>query len=238
MRSKNVLLTVAKRPAPGQTKTRLTPPLAPAQAAALYEHFLLDTLELMRRTPDVDRLIAYLPETEQDYFSNLAPDLGLILQEGDDLGARLDNAIQSRLREGYERVVVMDSDSPTLPAAYLVEAFAALQQDADVALGPCDDGGYYLIGLKAPAPRLLREVEMSTPNVVNETLALAAEENLRVHQLPVWYDIDDATTLTRLAHELAELPLEIAHHTRQFLNATPEVLATLPVEKPTEHGHR
>ena len=59
---KNALLTVAKRPAPGRTKTRLTPPLSPDQAAALYECFLLDTLEMMRRVPNTQPIIAYLPQ--------------------------------------------------------------------------------------------------------------------------------------------------------------------------------
>ncbi len=224
MKPKNALLTVAKRPAPGQTKTRLTPPLTPAQAAALYEQFLLDTLALIRRTPDVHRLIAYLPATEEAYFTDLAPDFALILQDGADLGARLDHAIQSHLRAGYEKVVIMDSDSPTLPVASLTEAFSALTDDIDVTLGPCEDGGYYLIGLKAPAPRLLREVRMSTADVVADTLTLAKEEGLRVHLLPTWYDIDDAVTLARLVRELANLPQEIAKHTRHFLATNVAIL--------------
>lgn len=227
MTPKNALLTVAKRPAPGRTKTRLTPPLTPVQASALYEHFLCDTLELMRNTPDVQRLIAYLPPEEQAYFTTLAPDFAFVLQEGDDLGARLDNAIQHHLGLGYEKTVIMDSDSPTLPVRCLAEAFSALTDDVDVTLGPCDDGGYYLIGTKAPVPRLLREVEMSTPNVVADTLAIAKEEGLRVHLLPTWYDIDDAATLQRLINELRDLPPEAAQHTRQFLQENPAIVDLL-----------
>jgi len=92
-----------------------------------------------------------------------------------------------------------------------------LCHDDDVVIGPCDDGGYYLIGFKRPAPRLLREVQMSTPNVVRDTLALAAEEGRRVHLLPAWYDVDDATSLARLQAELAHLPETVAAHTRSFL---------------------
>lgn len=95
-------------------------------------------------------------------------------------------------------------------------AFTALQA-ADVVLGPCDDGGYYLAGLKRLAPRLLREVQMSTPNVVRDTLALAAEAGLIVSQLPTWYDVDTAAELDRLCAELGTLPANRAKHTRAFL---------------------
>lgn len=213
------LLTMAKHPAPGQTKTRLTPPLSPDQAAGLYESFLRDTLDLMRRVPAVQPVIAYLPASTEAYFAELAPDFELFLQRGDDLGARLDNAFQHYLGLGYERVVIMNSDSPTLPLVYLLAAFEALTGEVDVTLGPCDDGGYYLIGLKRPAPRLLREVQMSTPNVMADTLALAAKEELMVKRLPAWYDVDDAISLDRLAAELAAAPVDIARHTRRFLAA-------------------
>ena len=183
----NALLVVAKRPAPGRTKTRLTPPLSPVQAAALYECFLRDTLDLVRRLSGVAPAIAYLPAEERAYFEALAPDFELVLQEGADLGERLDSALTRLLMVGYQHVAIMNSDGPTLPLACLTGAFDALAGGADVVLGPCDDGGYYLIGLKQPAPRLLREVRMSTPDVLADTLVIAAEEGLTVELLPTWY---------------------------------------------------
>jgi len=222
MTIKNILIVVAKRPAPGQTKTRLVPALSPQQAAALFECFLLDTLALMRKAPGVQCEIAYLPEQERAYFAGLAPDFGLHLQQGAGLGARLDEALQYYLDTGGRGVVIMDSDSPSLPVACLVEAFAALDGGADVVLGPCEDGGYYLIGLKRPAPHLLLDVHMSTPAVTQETLALAAVEGLKVSLLPTWYDVDEIASLRRLASELEQAPPEIAPHTRAFL-AAPEI---------------
>jgi rSAM/selenodomain-associated transferase 1 len=223
----NALLVVAKRPAPGRTKTRLVPPLSMEQAAALYECFLQDTLDLMRQIPDVQPVVAYLPAEAEAYFAKLAPDFEHILQKGPDLGVRLDNALTCYLRRGYRRVVIMNSDSPTLPPSCLTAAFEALAGGGDVVLGPCDDGGYYLIGIKRPTPRLLREVRMSTPNVTTDTLNLAAEEGLRVELLPVWYDVDDATSLTRLVAELAEAPPDVARHTRAFLEQQRELLISL-----------
>jgi uncharacterized protein len=216
---KNALLVVAKRPAPGQTKTRLTPPLTPEQAATLYECFLLDTLDLVRRVPGVQPVIAYLPAETQAYFAGMAPDFEHLPQAGPDLGARLDNALTEYLRRGYQHVAIMNSDGPTLPLTNLVLAFGSLEDGADVVLGPADDGGYYLIGLRQPAPRLLRKVRMSTPHVTADTLAMAKEEGLKVALLPAWYDVDDVESLARLQDELGGAPPHVAPRTRALLIA-------------------
>jgi len=212
----NALIVVAKRPAPGRTKTRLSPPLTPELASALYECFLRDTLDQMRLVQDAHHVIAYLDEP--DYFQRLAPDFELIPQNGHDLGERLDNALTLYLSRGCEHAVIMDSDSPTLPSDYLSQAFNVLSDGADVVLGPCDDGGYYLIGIKKPTPRLLREVQMSTPTVADDTIALAKEEELNLVALPVWYDVDDVRSLSRLIKEINNHHPATAQHTRQFLS--------------------
>jgi glycosyltransferase A (GT-A) superfamily protein (DUF2064 family) len=118
---------------------------------------------------------------------------------------------------GEASVAVIGSDSPDLPAAYLREAFVRLGAGADVVLGPADDGGYYLIGLRARQPRLLREVPMSTPSVLADTLALARELGLRVELLPPWYDVDTAADLRQLAGRLRCAPAGVAPRTRAFL---------------------
>jgi uncharacterized protein len=211
----NALIVVAKRPTPGRAKTRLSPPLTPELASALYESFLFDTLDQMRQVADSHHVIAYLDE--RDYFKRVAPDFELIPQEGHNLGERLDHALTSYLSRGYQRAVIMDSDSPTLPPDYLSQAFKVLSDGADVVLGPCDDGGYYLIGIKRPAPRLLREVHMSTPTVAAETIALAKEEGLNLVTLPTWYDVDDVGSLARLIKEIGRLESSAPLHTRRFL---------------------
>jgi rSAM/selenodomain-associated transferase 1 len=213
--NKNALIVVAKRPTPGKTKTRLSPPLTPELASALYECFLFDTLDQMRQVDEAQRVLAYLDEP--DYFHLIAPDFELIPQEGHDLGSRLDNALTHYLSLGSECVIIMDSDSPTLPSAYLTQGFRILSDGADVVLGPCDDGGYYLIGIKQPTPRLLREVHMSTPTVAAETMALAKEEGLNLVTLPAWYDVDDVMSLSRLMEEVEKNSLNMAIHTRRFL---------------------
>lgn len=220
---KRALMVVAKQPAPGQTKTRLTPALTGEQASALYECFLLDTLDIIRTACaqlDITPIIAYLPQEGEGYFRQIAPDFELLLQEGSDLSERLHHATTRCLTQGYDRAVIMDSDSPSLPAAHLVEAFAAVDA-ADVSLGACEDGGYYLIGLRKPAPSLFLTVTMSTDHVTADTLERAAQAGLSVHLLPVHYDIDYVSDLKRLTEELSQLPDQIAAHTRAFLKTNP-----------------
>jgi hypothetical protein len=185
-------------------------------AAALYECFLRDTLEIMRQVGNVQRAIVYLPHDADDYFRQLAPDMTLTRQQGTTLGERLDLLLTDALANGAGRAVVMDSDSPTLPAAYVDEAFDKLDE-VDVVLGPCRDGGYYLIGVKQPQPRLLREVEMSTPYVLRDTLALAARLGVSTSLLPEWYDVDTVAELEHLAAEVLHLNHGAAMHTRRQL---------------------
>jgi rSAM/selenodomain-associated transferase 1 len=215
------LVVVAKRPEPGKTKTRLTPPLTPEQAVQLYEAFLRDTLALIQHETlrDVHPFIAYLPQGEEAYFHKLAPGVGLLPQIGDDLSERLDNALTHCLNSGFRQAVIMDSDSPTLPVDLMAQAFTALER-SDVVIGPCDDGGYYLIGIKRPAPCLFRQVKMSTASVMQDTLARAAEEQLTVAQLPAWYDVDTYAEFQRLQRELAFISAERASHTRAAVART------------------
>lgn len=216
----DTLLVVAKQPAPGQTKTRLCPPLTHDQAAELYDCFLRDTLSIMRAVSDVRCVIGYLPEGAQEYFRQLAPDMELCPQRGASLGERLDHLLTEALLGGSRRAVVMDSDSPTLPTAYLQQAFEDLA-NADVVLGPTRDGGYYLIGVKQPQPRLLREVQMSTPRVLADTVALAEASGLTVSLLPAWYDVDTIEELCRLDGEMAGLSMNgSAVATRRWLSQT------------------
>lgn len=219
--TQRALMVVAKQPAPGQTKTRLTPPLSGEQASALYECFLKDTVEVIRaarRLIAFDPIITYLPAGAEGYFTALAPEFALLLQQGADLSERLNHATTHCLSNGYDQAVIMDSDSPTLPAECLAGAFTALDKaEVDVSFGRCDDGGYYLIGLKRPAPPLFLTVTMSTPNVAADTLDRARDAKLNVELLPTWFDIDYADDLKRLIADLRTLPDHIAPHTRAFL---------------------
>ncbi|MBN1401798.1 MAG: TIGR04282 family arsenosugar biosynthesis glycosyltransferase [Anaerolineae bacterium] len=216
---KRALIVVAKVPSPGQTKTRLCPALTAQEAVELYRAFLLDTLHLMQQVQEADHVIAYLPEDAEPYFRTIAPQGFLsVPQRGEDLGQRLSHVLASYLADGYDQAVVMNSDGPTLPASYLMEAFRRLDQpEIDVVLGPSDDGGYYLIGLKRACSALF-EVTMSTPTVLDDTLERAHLSGLAAACLPPWYDVDVHEDLARLIAELDSLPEAVARFTRRFLS--------------------
>jgi hypothetical protein len=221
--SGKALLVMAKRPSPARTKTRLAAILGSTEAAELYACFLLDILALARSIPGISPFVAHAPPDDgtEAYFRHLAPDFGVIPQLGDTLGERLDMVMSSCFQNGFGQVVAMNSDSPTLPAEYLMDAFSRLDDPAtDVVLGPCDDGGYYLIGWKRPHPRLVQDVPMSTDHVLDDTIAIAEEEKLRLSLLPTWYDVDEITELERVRQDLLANP-DIARHTRDFLSQKP-----------------
>lgn len=211
------LIVVAKKPAPGSTKTRLCPPFTPEAAAEFYRCLMRDTLDLAGRFQAADHILAFTPPQALKYFRDLAPNgFRLIPQKGAHLGERLSNALAHELEQGYRKAVIMNSDGPTLPLDYLAEAFAGLDY-ADVTLGMGHDGGYYLIGLKQHDPELFQNIAWSTQRVIPQTLEVCRRLKLKVHPLPVWYDVDVAADLKRLRRDLAENPAS-ASHTSAFLN--------------------
>ena len=220
--SKKALLVMAKRPFPGRTKTRMVPALSAQEAAELYACFLADVLALVRSLVGITPFIAYAPadEATERYFQALAPDFRLIPQLGATLGDRLDGVLSHCLANGFTQVAAMNSDSPTLPTAFLAEAFTQLDNpDVDITLGPCEDGGYYLIGWKKVQSALVRDVQMSTTHVLQDTLAIAEKEKLRVALLPTWYDVDELPELERLKLEL-QCKQAIAPATYQFFKGS------------------
>jgi len=210
---------MAKAPEPGRVKTRLCPPLAVDEAAALYRAFLLDKVEQVRGLGDLSRVIAYAPAGGRPFFEEIAPDFALIPQCDGDLGQRLAEVFRQLLARGGVGALVVDSDTPTLPKAFLCRAIDAVtSSDGDLVLGPSEDGGYYLIGLRAPQPELFEQMPWSTPRLLSETVARAARLGLRVAWLPPWFDVDSGSDLARLETSFAGLDGAVARHTRRALD--------------------
>jgi uncharacterized protein len=191
---------MAKVPIAGAVKTRLCPPLRPNEAATLARCFLQDRVDQLAALPLGEPMVAFTPPGQAAAVRSLVPPkVRLIPQAGEDLGARLDRVLTDLLAEGYAGAIAVDADSPTLPSAYLEAACCHLQEGrADVVIGPSEDGGYYLIGLRQPAPALFRTMAWSTPAVLPETLARVGEARLRLHLLPAWFDVDRGADLERL----------------------------------------
>jgi rSAM/selenodomain-associated transferase 1 len=188
---KRLLVVMAKDPVPGQVKTRLQPRLSPADAADLYLCFLEDRLRDVASLPDIDRAVAFAPESAAHRFASLAPEGFLLFpQRGRDLGEKLNSLFSTTLALGYEAVVITDSDSPDLPRSLLRHAFASLAGGSDVVFGPCRDGGYYLVGMKTAAPGLFANIPWSSSRVLEKSLAGADRLGLKADLLSPWQDID------------------------------------------------
>ena len=209
------IAVMAKAPRPGEVKTRLAPPLARDMASALSAGFLRDITEniaLAAGGMQIHPYVAYAPARSAAFFDGMLADgTRLILADGAGvaepgirgIGRGLLHAARSLFAEGHDRVCLVNADTPTLPTALLSQAAAALAEDGDrVVLGPAEDGGYYLIGLKAPHAQLFADVAWSTSAVAQQTRERAWALGLPVIELDQWYDVDDVPALHRLCREL------------------------------------
>ena len=200
----NVLVIFAKAPIEGQVKTRLCPPLTPAQAAELARCFLIDTVERACTFPEVQVYIAFTPADSENVFRALLSfPVHYLPQRGDSLGKRELNIFLDLQQRGASRIVLIGSDIPTLPSAHIKEAFTLLEDSQyDAVFNPTDDGGYCLIGMREPHSALFEGIAWSTSTVMAETLSRARKHSLNVELVPAWYDVDDHAGLSRLANEL------------------------------------
>ena len=230
------LAVMAKAPRAGKVKTRLSPPLTLEQTAELNVQFLRDTAENLTTIAGSAGLISYTPVGDEALFAGLLPEtFALVPQRGDGFGDRLLAAAEDILAIGYGAVCLIDSDSPTVPTAAFEQAVRALAAPGDrVVLGPSNDGGYYLIGLKRAHRTPFEHIAWSTASVLEETLERCREAGLEVVLLPMWYDVDDAVTLDMLKAELLEdrepafaaIKGYSAPHTRGYLETLMAVSTT------------
>lgn len=201
------LAVMIKAPQAGAVKTRLVPPLTYMEAASLSICFLRDTASNITEVVAIgasEGVAVYTPVGAESAFDGLLPTgFKLVAQRGESFGERLLYAAEDLLALGYQSLCLIDSDSPTLPNPFLIDAVRWLAQPGDrVVLGPSDDGGYYLIGLKHAHARLFEEITWSTDQVLRQTMERARELKLETNLLPAWYDVDDGAALRRLCSEL------------------------------------
>jgi rSAM/selenodomain-associated transferase 1 len=214
---------MAKAPQEGKVKTRLFGVLGPAEALELYINFLRDTFALMEEAwmdrETVSLVLCYTPESEQEAFECVEREGSMMLaQRGDDLGERLCNCFADLFESGFESVAVIGADSPTLPVDFLIEAFDSLKNDDDVVLGPAEDDGYYLLGMRRLHDQLFENIPWGTDGVLTATKDRASHAGLNLVLLPLWYDVDTPEELERLRRELTDNS-EAAKFTRRFLKS-------------------
>jgi len=222
------LAVMTKAPQAGRVKTRLVPPLTPEQAAELNKCFLRDTAAAISSACSRSEtatgacgIAVYTPVGAESAYTDILPaDFSLLPQRGEKFGERLYFAVEDLFNCGFESVCLIDSDSPTVPAENFQKAIELLSMSEDrVVLGPSDDGGYYLIGVKKPHRHLFDQIDWSTERVLIQTMQRATEMGLEVKLLPTGYDVDDGVSLHRLRKELlaGTTSADAAPHTREFL---------------------
>jgi uncharacterized protein len=199
---KQLLVVVAKKPSPGEVKTRLLTCLTPAEATDLYTCFIRDRIKEISRLKGVDLAIAYTPSASKAYFARfLSNGFQLFAQQGRHLGERLHQIFRQKLSEGYQAVCIIDSDTPDLPIEVVAQAFRWLtESSADAVFGPCEDGGYYLVGLRQPHGELFSEISWSTSRVLSQSLRKAEALGLRTRLLTPWNDLDTVEDLLDYYH--------------------------------------
>jgi hypothetical protein len=199
------LLLFTKPARAGKVKTRLIGDLTAADAARLHAAFLEDLLARLQGG-DFELQIAWALEPEEEVPAGPVPG---VRQQGSDLGERMYQALSEAAASGAGAVAAVGSDHPAISLELVHRAFVAVEAGADVALGPAEDGGYYLIALRAGAvvPRLFADVAWSTGQVLPATLERCRELGLKVELLPMASDVDTPDDLRRLAARLASSDL-------------------------------
>ena len=220
---------MAKASKAGLTKTRLAPSVGAERAADLNTAFLRDAADnilQVAETAPIHGYMAYGPPGDGGFFDFLPENFGLVEAWQADFGGTLMQAFTGVMARGHACACLINADSPTLPPELLARAAAILLAgEADVVLGPSDDGGYYLIGARSLHLALFEGIAWSTAVVFEQTMEQAARNGLEVAVLPKWYDVDDGPSLATLRAELFDgiafglpgLAPGAARHTRALL---------------------
>jgi rSAM/selenodomain-associated transferase 1 len=201
-----VLGIFAKRPEPGQVKTRLAADLGESFAALAHEAMLLDLLDAWGSdrylAPGGRRVVVFAPDDAGPWFDGrIAASFALQPQAEGDLGHRMKSFFAGEFEDGATRVVAIGSDSPTLDPSIVVSAFLCLE-GRDVVLGPSADGGYYLVGCRRAVPPIFDGVAWGTGDVLAQTIDMLRDTGLSLSVLPPWYDVDTSDDWRMLAGHL------------------------------------
>ncbi len=201
---RRVLVVMAKAPREGHAKTRLHGAVPSRDVVRLSDCMLRDTLDLARSLDGV-HVAVMCPSEDVAALAPMLPGVDVVAQDGAGLAAALTSVFRRFVEAGFSRVIAIDADSPHLPAAILRAAFASLDE-RDLVVGPTEDGGYYLVGASAAHPGLFDAAPLGTSSAYDALCAYARARGLSVAAARVWYDVDVAADLLRLASDLRDEP--------------------------------
>lgn len=192
---RRALLMFVRAPRIASVKTRLAAGLGEAAALRVYRRLAEHALREANAVKNADLRIHYTPSDAGDEVRVwLGEDPCYLPQPEGDLGARMEAAFGAAFTAGYARVMIVGSDLPGLTSALLERGFAALEEHPAV-LGPAEDGGYWLLGLRKPAAGLFEGIPWSTPEVLPRTVARLRGADLEPALLPTLRDVDEAEHL-------------------------------------------
>ena len=197
---KNILIVFVKLPEPGSVKTRLAKDLGNERAAEIYSDIAKDIVSRVSKSNQYDTYIFYDPPNRGNDLKLWLSDIAnidnerMVPQEGDSLGERISNAFETVFSSGAKRAVIIGSDCTDVTAAMIEESFSMLSH-SDAVLGPAEDGGYYLLGLKRFIPELFEDIDWSTERVLEQTVSRLANSGLKYRLLKTLRDIDNLNDL-------------------------------------------
>jgi len=218
------LVLMSRAPIAGKTKTRLESHLTAEECADLHRAFLKDInskfLNLKGVYSRLDLYLSYTPEVNQNLFKDLIDtDFIRIPQRGKNLGERMYNAVADAYQKSRLPVIITGSDLPLLALDIFTEALAGLKE-RDIVIGPSDDGGYYLLGMKKPEKQLFDFEGWGNQSVLERTIKEASRHNLKSHFLPEASDVDTFKELLALRSKLINInsDLNYLHNTKKIID--------------------
>lgn len=203
------------------------PYLSPDECAGLHQCFLRDIKKMSDRA-DADIIVSYTggePVQLRGIFGRKA---AYAEQTGADLGEKMANAMQSAFDMGYEKAVLIGTDIPELSSNTVKDAFAGLE-GADVVIGPTEDGGYYLIGMKSLHKCAFNVERYGGSTVLADTVASIEHAGLSAALCDTYHDIDDKDDLAGLKYRCRAGKAGIPAHTAEYLAALSRISVIIPV---------
>lgn len=215
-RKKRALVIFAKEPRSAPIKTRLKKVLSFDQRLKLYEAFLRDARQICLEVPRSEKIVAFDSRAYPKMLKQIFKGFVLIRQQGSDLGQRMHHVFCLSKKKGIDMTVILGTDSPDLPVSFVRSAFRSLKRN-DLVLGPCQDGGYYLIGLRDPCEELFCAIPWSSSQVFKKTLDRANKIGLKTDILPEWWDVDVPDDIKSLTKRIGKKK-KIAKYTKEYFD--------------------
>jgi rSAM/selenodomain-associated transferase 1 len=216
------LLIFAKYPEPGEVMTRLCPAITSQEAAKIQRACIRLLCERAFRSWPVRPLLFISPDDAEDRFREFANPYIPMMPQGDgDLGDRLTRAAKTAFDEGSPELLIIGTDSPTITDE-MIDAAQKRLKESDVVIGPCDDGGFYLIGMKHFDDQMFKDIEWGSDRVTDQAVRQLKSRGIKVGMLEPWYDIDRPADLKRAAKDMRTADRYDAY---ELLRVIEEVLA-------------